>query len=89
MRIEEARAGEAAKRGARVQRTRSLREDVAPHRFFPAGAAAPLATKLSVECIERGLLGSKSVLVAFNRLRRELGVHRFEERHDLSVGQGW
>lgn len=84
MRVEEAAAGEAAEAGPGHQGVR-VREDVPTHQLLLALAFAALAAKLSVESVQRPTLGREFVLVPFDGLSNQFGVHGLEV-HPQTLG---
>jgi len=75
--VEKTLAGRAPKAGPRDQGV-GVREDVSLHEFFLAGAATPLAAKLSVEGFKGAMFRCQLVAVSFDSLQGQLGVHRLE-----------
>jgi hypothetical protein len=86
VRVEEATTGHTAQTRPRNERVR-IREDVPSYWLFLAGASATLASKLSIEAIQRTFLRCQFILVSFYCFLRELWIERFKvHRRNLLVG---
>lgn len=81
MRVEEAAAAEAAEQGARDQRGPSCArcsKSMRGRGLFAAFALATWAAAMTVERVELLPFGRQFVLVAFEQLQGELGIHHLE-----------